>query len=148
MRVLMVILIVTTVALASERRAAAQASTFYVQLIRGTDSEQPPTPRCKSVGRKLAEAFRPVFNCRSYWEMNRQEVKVSPERVARVELGNGRAAEIDLRSPKARKVAAFQNGQLVDRTSIPTGEGMTIIGGKREDKGLWFIVVRRDKPAD
>jgi hypothetical protein len=148
MRVLMVILIVTTVALASETRAAAQASTFYVQLIRGTDSEQPPAPRCKSVGRKLAETFRPVFNCRAYWEMNRQEVKVSPERVARVELGNGRVAEIDLRSPKARRVAAFQNGQLVDRTSIPTGEGMTIIGGKREDKGLWFIVVRRDKPAD
>ena len=28
------------------------------------------------------------------------------------------------------------------------GEGMTIIGRSREDKSLWFIVVRRDKPAD
>ena len=73
---------------------------------------------------------------------------VSPEQVARVQLGNGREAEIDLRCPKARKVAAFQGGQLVDRTIIPTGEGMTIIGGSREDKSMWFIVVRRDKPAD
>jgi hypothetical protein len=148
MRRLIVIVILTAVALASEMRAAAQATTFYVQLVRGTDSVQPPVPRSKCVGHKLAETFRPVFKCKAYWEINRQEVRVSPERVARVQLGNGREAEIDLRSPKARKVAAFLNGQLVDRTIIPTGEGMTIIGGSREDKSVWFIVVRRDKPAD
>ena len=80
--------------------------------------------------------------------MNRQQVAVSSGQVARVQLGNGREAEIDLRNPKARKVAAFQNGQLVDRTTMPKGQGMTIIGGNREDKCVWFIVVRRDKPAD
>ena len=31
---------------------------------------------------------------------------------------------------------------------MPQGEGMTIIGGSREDKSVWFIVVRRDKPQD
>ena len=66
----------------------------------------------------------------------------------RVQLGNGREAEIDLSSAKERKVAAFQNGKLVDRTVMPHGEGMTIIGGSREDKSVWFIVVRRDKPPD
>jgi hypothetical protein len=148
MRRLIVIVILMAVALAGEMGAAPQATTFYVQLIRGTDSAQPPVPRSKCVGHKLAETFRPVFNCKAYWEINRQEVMVSPERVARVQLGNGREAEIDLRCPKARKVAAFHNGQLVDRTIIPAGEGMTIIGGSREDKSVWFIVVRRDKPAD
>lgn len=147
MRRLMVILMLTAVALAGETRAAAQATTFYVQLIRGTDTEKPPEPRCKCVGRKLADRFRPVFKCKAYWEMNQQQVTLSPGRVARVRLGNGREAEIDLRSPKARKVAAFQKGQLVDRTIMPQGEGMTIIGGSREDRGVWFIVVRRDKPG-
>jgi len=148
MRSLIVILMVMTVALASGTRAAGQANTFYVQLIRGTDTEQPPMPRSKCVGKKLAETFGPVFKCKAYWEINRQEVTVAPGRVARVQLGNGREAEIDLRTEKARKVAAFQNGQLVDRTISPNGEGMTIIGGSREDKSVWFIVVRRDKPAD
>ena len=148
MRRLMVILMVTAVTLASEARAAGQANTFYVHLIRGTDTEQPPLPRAKGVGQKLAETFRAVFKCKAYWEINRQEVTVSPGRVACVPLGNGREAEIDVRSPKARKVAAFLNGQLVDRTTMPAGEGMTIIGGSREDKSVWFIVVRRDKPAD
>jgi len=136
------------VALAGETGTAAQTATFYVQLIRGTDSAQPPVPRSKCVGHKLAETFRPVFNCKAYWEINRREVMGSPDRVARVQLGNGREAEIDLRCPKSRKVAAFQNGQLVDRTITSAGEGMTIIGRSREDKSLWFIVVRRDKPAD
>lgn len=144
----MIILVLMAVALASESRAAAQTSTFYVQLIRGTDTAQPPVPRSKCLGPKLAETFRPVFRCKAYWEINRQEVTVLPGRVARVQLGNGREAEIDLRTEKARKVAAFQNGQLVDRTTMPAGEGMTIIGGSREDKSVWFIVVRRDKPAD
>jgi hypothetical protein len=148
MRRLIVILVLTTIALAGATRATAQATSFYVQLIRGTDTEQPPVPRSKCIERKLAERFRPVFNCRAYWEINRRQVSVPPGQVARVQLGNGREAEIDLRSPSARKVAAFQGGQLVDRTIIPRGEGMTIIGGNRQDKSVWFIVVRKDKPAD
>jgi hypothetical protein len=27
-------------------------------------------------------------------------------------------------------------------------EAMTIIGGNRDGKSMWFIVVRRDKPPD
>jgi len=148
MRHLIIMLMLMAVALANATRAAAQATTYYVQLIRGTTSEQPPAPKSKCVGRKLEQTFGPVFSCKAYWEVNRHQVALSSGQVARVQLGNGREAEIDLRSPKARKVAAFLNGQLVDRTVIPKGEGMTIIGGKREDKGVWFIVVRRDKPAD
>jgi hypothetical protein len=124
------------------------AVTFYVQLIRGTDTEQPPVPGSKCVGPKLAETFRPVFKCKGFWEINRQQVAVSPGKAKRVQLGNGREAEIDLSRPKERKVAAFQNGKLVDRMNMPKDDGMTIIGGSREDKSVWFIVVRRDKPKD
>ena len=80
--------------------------------------------------------------------MNRQQVVLVPGRATRVLLDNGREAEIDLRNPKERRVAAFQNGQLVDRTISPPGEVMTIIGGNRDGKSVWFIIVRQDKPAD
>jgi len=144
----MVILTLVALALAGEARAEEGATTFYVQLIRGTDTDQPPVPGSKGVGPKLAETFRPVFKCKGYWEINQQQVALSPGQVARVRLGNGREAEIDLRSPKERKVAAFQDGKVVDRTTVPKGEGMAIIGGSRDDKSVWFIVVRRDKPQD
>jgi hypothetical protein len=88
-----------------------------------------------------------VFKCKGYWEMSRQQVALVPGRAARVQLGNGREVEIDLRNPKERRVAAFQNGQLVDRTINAAGEAMTIIGGNRDGKSVWFIVVRRDKPG-
>jgi hypothetical protein len=89
-----------------------------------------------------------VFKWKNYWELNRQQVAVIPGGALRVKLGNGREAEIDLRNPKQRRVAAFQNGQLVERTISPAGEAMTIIGGNHDGKSMWFIVVRRDKPGD
>ena len=144
----MVILMLAGLALAREAGADEGAATFYVQLIRGTETDQAPVPGAKSVGPKLAGTFRPVFKCKGFWEIKREQVAVSPGKVKRVQLGNGREAEIDLSAAKERKVAAFQDGKLVDRTSSPHGEGMTIIGGSREDKSVWFIVVRRDKPQD
>ena len=148
MRRSVVILVLVAWALAGEARAGPGGTTFYVQLIHGTDVDRPPVPGCKCVGPRLAGTFRPVFKWKSYWEMNRQQVALVPGQATRVRLGNGREAEIDLRNPKERRVAAFQNGQLVDRTISPAGEAMTIIGGNRDGKSMWFIVVRRDKPVD
>ena len=142
-----VILVILACALAGNARAGQGAATFYVQLVRGTETAQPPVPGCKQVGPRLAGTFRPVFKWKSYWELNCQQVALSPGQTTRVRLGNGREAEIDLRNPKERRVAAFQNGQLVDRTISPPGEAMTIIGGNRDGKSVRFIVVRRDKPG-
>ena len=148
MRRLYIVWMLLTFAAVGTARADDGAAIFYVQLIRGTDTDQPPVPGSKGVGPKLAETFRPVFKCKGFWEMNRQQVVVVPGKAKRVKLGNGREAEIDLSSPKERKVAAFQDGKLVDRLTMPKDDGMTIIGGSREDKSVWFIVVRRDKPKD
>jgi hypothetical protein len=142
------ILMILACAWAGKASAEQGATTFYIQLIRGTETTQPPVPGCKKVGPKLAGTLCPVFKWKSYWELNRQQVAVLPGRAMRVKLGNGREAEIDLRSPKLRSVAAFQNGQLIERTISPSGEAMTVISGNRDGKSMWFIVVRRDKPAD
>jgi hypothetical protein len=133
---------------AVEAGAGQEATTFYVQLVRGTEANQPPVPHCKRVGPKLAGTFCPVFKWKCYWELNRQHVAVAPGRAMRVKLGYGREAEIDLSNPKQRRVTAYQNGQLVDQTISPSGEAMTLIGGNRDGKSMWFIVVRRDKPQD
>jgi hypothetical protein len=137
-----------TFGLVVETRAADGVTTYYVQLIRGTETNQPPVLGAKSVGPKLTETFRSVFRCKGFWEISRQEVALSQGQTARVQLGNGRVAEIDLRSPKEMKVAAFHDGKLVDRTIRPAGEAMTIIGGNRDGKSVWFVVVRRDKPSN
>jgi len=142
-----IMLALMVLALAGEARAGEGANTYYVQLIRGTEANQPPTPGCKQVGARLAGTFCPVLKWKSYWEVNRKQVTLVPGRATRVQLGYGREAEIDLSNPKERRVTAYQNGQAVERTISPAGEAMTIIGGNRDGKSVWFIVVRRDKPA-
>ena len=148
MRRSVVILVLLTCMLIGKATAGQGATAFYVQLVRGTEANRPPVPGCKQVGPRLAGTFCPVFKWKSYWEMNWQQVAVAPGRAMRVRLGNGREAEIDLRNPKQRRVAAFQNGKLLERTISPEGGAMTIIGGNRDGKSMWFIVVRRDKPGD
>jgi hypothetical protein len=122
--------------------------TYYIQLIRGSENDLPPQPGSKRVGPKLQSTFRSVFRLQSYWEIECRELTVSPGKSAKLRLNKERAVEIDLRSPQVRKVTAFQNDEPVDRAVRPVGEAMSIIGGNRDGKSVWFIVVRRDKPVE
>lgn len=133
-------------ALALSAGAGQKPLTYYVQLIRCSDQEKAPEPGCHRVGPKLAERFQCVFGCESYWEICQEKVEVLPGRIARVSLRNGRSVEIDLTQTGKRRVAAYCKGHLIDRTVEPTGEHMTLIGGDRDQRSHWFIVVRRDKP--
>jgi hypothetical protein len=139
-------LLLVALTLTAAVKVQPDSRTYYIQLVRGTDEAAPPAPDSKRVGPKLAETFRAVFRLRSYWEMGRREVALEPGQRAKVSLNKEREVEIDLRRPELRRVSAFQNGALVDRVVRPVGEAMTIIGGSRDGKSVWFIVVRRDKP--
>ena len=148
MRLMAVMMVILVGVFIHDASAGQDATTFYVQLVRGTEKNEPPVPGCKQVGPRLAGTFCPVLKWKCYWELNRQQVAVVHGRKTRVRLGSGREAEIDLGNPQERRVTAFQDGKLVDRTISPAGEAMTIIGGNRDRKSMWFIVVRRDKPQD
>ncbi len=127
--------------------AEPRTTTYYVQLIRGSDSDTPPSPDSKQIGPKLAGTFGSVFKWKNYWEIAARQVEVPAGQKARVNLNNERAVELDLSQPGKRKVSALRNGEVVASTISPTSEAMTITGGDRgEQHGCWFIVVRRDKP--
>jgi hypothetical protein len=127
--------------------ASQKPLVYYVQLIRCSDQEQAPEPGSRRVGPKLAERFKCVFRCRSYWEITQEKVEVLPAKSVRVHLQNGRDVEIDLTQTGKRKVSTFHKGRLIDRTIEPASENMTLIGGDRDQTSHWFIVVRRDKPS-
>ena len=128
-------------------RGQERPITYYVQLIRSSDSEQPPQAESRRVGTKLAGTFCGVLKWKHYWEVCQRKTEVIPGRATMVWLSNGREVEIDLGRRGKRTVTAFQNGRLVERTIVPAGEAMTLIGGDRDQKSAWFIVVRRDKPG-
>jgi hypothetical protein len=141
------ILALALLPIAGSPGAEGGAIRYYVQLIRGTDSDQPPQAESKLVGSRLDGIFRGPLKWKSYWEVCRREVNITPGQKARLRLNSEREVEIDLSRPGKRIVRAFQKGELVDRTVGPVGEAMTLIGGKRDLGSVWFIVVRRDQPG-
>lgn len=128
--------------------AEHQSNTFYVQLVRGNNEDAPPQPGSRPVGIKVARHLRAALNWKNYWEVNRRRVAVYSGNATRVGLSKEREVEIDLSNCNRRKVTAFENGKVIQRTMRPFGEGMTVIGGERDAASAWFIVVRRDQPAD
>jgi hypothetical protein len=120
---------------------------YYVQLVRATESSQPPQTGSRPVGAKLATTFHGALRWKHYWELCRREADVPLGGTVNLRLPNQRAVEIDLTRPGKRTTVAFQNGKPVGRTVVPMGEAFTIIGGDRADTTAWFIVVRRDKPG-
>ena len=122
--------------------------TYYVQLLRGGNTDVPPVAGSKSIGSKLSKALRPVFSWTNYWEISRRQVRLSPGKKTKVRLSSMREVEINLTDPGIRQVTAFQDGKSLIKASQPTGDTMTIFGGEHEKGGIWFVVVRRDKPGE
>src|SRR5216117_1010261 len=59
------------------RAGHAQKVTFYVQLIRGSDSDKPDDLACKPVGAKLGKILRGVFRWKNYCEVKRETVMLA-----------------------------------------------------------------------
>jgi len=124
----------------------AQKITFYVQLVRGSDSEKPDDPAWKPVGAKLDSKLRAVFRWKNYWEVKREAVTLSKDKVARRRLTRDREVEIRLLDPPNTQIRLFNRGALTRCSHQPIGEHMSILGGESKTGECWFVVVRRDKP--
>ena len=148
MRYLAPVLAVTALLFLGAAQTPSNHFRYYVQLIQATDSSQAPQPESRAVGPVLATTLGGALRWRYYWELCRREVDVPLGGKLHVPLANQRAVEIDLARPGKRTILAFQHGELVDRTVVPMGKALSLIGGGREDSTGWFIVVRRDKPGD
>jgi hypothetical protein len=127
-------------------RAAEERVTYYVQAIRGTDSDKPPTPEAKAIGPKLSGKLSPVFRWKSYWEVHRLHVVLTKGKTERVKLPGGLEVEVARAKEDKREVRLYRNGKLTRKLTQPANKTMTIIGGMAEPDNSWFVVVRRDKP--
>src|ERR1044071_1119822 len=126
--------------------ADAEKITFYVQLIRGSDSEKPAGAEWKPVGAKLGKNLRAVFRWQNYWEVKREAVTLSPDRVARLQLARDREVEIRLLDPPHTQIRLYHKGKLTRCAHQPIGEHMTILGDESKSGECWFVVLRRDRP--
>ena len=130
------------------RAGDTQPLTFYVQLIRGSDTDKPADPACKPVGAKLGKILHGVFRWKSYCEVKRETVALSKDKVVRLQLTAERELEIKLLDPPNTQIRLYHKGQMTRCSRQPINEHMCILGGDSTSGDPWFVVVRRDKPRD
>jgi len=139
------LLLAFALALVWHAQKQSGSTAYAVELIRGTDSEQ-PEPGARRVGPELASTFRSVFKWKDYWQVASARAMAPRGKVTRLPLSHERGVEIDLTCPGKRSVAALWKGAIVGRSVCPVGEGLSLIGGDRDQNSAWFIVVRREEP--
>ena len=127
-------------------RAEGEASTYYIQLIRGTDQDRRQEATWKPVGPKLANRLSPVFRWKNYWEVNCLPVAVEKGKVCRCRLSDVREVEIEQSNPSELEIRLYLKGKLMEKSRQLVHTRMGIMGGERTKGESWFVVVRRDKP--
>jgi hypothetical protein len=121
--------------------------TFYVQLIRGTDSDSPPTADAHLVGAKLDHRLHDVFRWKNYWEVKRETISISPGQTVRQHITLEREVELTVPASGKMTVSIYANGKMTRKRTQPVDAAFYIAGGGDNDGSQpWFIVVRRDNP--
>ena len=142
MKTLMLFLLGTSLVADSVQAGDGSERVYQVQLVRGTNSDQPENPKWKSVSPKLAKRLSPVFRWKNYWEVDQQTVKVAHNKPARTVFSNDRSLEIQLVSPDISEIRLYRKGELVRKTRQSAQAKFSIMGGDREQGQCWFVVVR------
>lgn len=120
--------------------------TFYLQLVHGSNSEQPPTPQAKKIGPRLGQKLHAVFQWKAYWEVKRATVTVASGGKARTRLTADREVELRLVGDKQMEIQVFHNGKPMRSERQAATTPFWIVGGNAGEHQCWFIVVRQDRP--
>jgi hypothetical protein len=146
MKRLTLLLSLTLLAVHLAASAEDPAITFHVQLIRGTNLDEPQNASWKPIGPRLSKRLSPVFRWKGYWEVSRHIAKVQPGKTTRIRLSKEREVEIKLINQDKAEVRLFLNGKLNRTSKQSVDTKISVLGGDKEMDESWFVVVRRDKP--
>lgn len=124
------------------------AQSFWVQLVNAHQSSVVQPAHWKPIGPDLNKRLSDVFRWREYYEVARQELQVEPGRIAKAKLGSEREIAITFKSPTELEVRLYRDGKLIRKAERNLHQKMTIMGGDGNEREAWFVVVRRDKPAN
>jgi hypothetical protein len=139
----LILLALPCAALSAEKDEA----TFYLQLIRGTEGDQPPVADARLAGADLSRRLQ-MFKWKNYWEIKRRTVLLGEGEKTRQRMTAEREIEIVRDTPHTLTVSIYANGKLSRRRTQPLETPFYIAGGDKDAEQCWFIVLRRDKPPE
>ena len=121
--------------------------TLYLQLIRGTDGDQPPAADARIAGPELCRRLQ-MFKWKNYWEISRRSVRLGYGEKTRQRMTAEREVEIARKSPHELIISNYANGKLTRRRTQSLETPFYIAGGDKDPDQSWFIVLRHDKPSE
>src|ERR1700728_1319624 len=121
--------------------ASPEGTTFYLQLIQGTDADTPPAAGATLVGDALSHRLQ-MFRWKNYWEVNRQTVQLRTGARIRRHMTHQPDVKIALTPPTDMTVCIYTDGKLTRRRMQPVDTAFYIAGGNNDESQSWFIVVR------
>ncbi len=148
MKPIVLLLVIVLLGPPAARCAEAPAFAFYVQLLRGSDDDTPPAPEARPIGTDLNRRLHGVFRWKNYWEIKRQRVTLNAGKAVRARISPDREVEINLAKPEEMVVCIYTDGKLIRMRHQAIQTRFYITGGDNDGAQSWFIVVRRDNPAE
>jgi hypothetical protein len=130
------------------RAADVSAVTFYLQLVQGSDQDNPPTPQAHTVGAKLDQRLHNVFRWKNYWELKRETVTLAAGGKSRKDMSPRLQVEVAWPTTDSLMVSIFKDGKLLRRRHESINTAFSIAGGSSNANEPWFIIVRRDNPDE
>jgi len=131
------------------RSAEALATDMRVEtrLIWGTNDEQSPEPKHKSIDTPLTQRLAKVFTWRNYFEVNRKEASITLNATRKFELSEKCHIEVKNLGNTRVEVKLFGSGKLLSKTLkvISTGDWFVLAGPCR-NKTAWFVVLKTIEP--
>jgi hypothetical protein len=120
--------------------------TFYLQVVHGNNTNQPPGPEAKPIGPKLSKTLHSIFKWDYYWEVKRDSIALKPGGKTRKRMTAEREIEIMLISATQMEIRMYRNGKVTRIQKQSTETRFFVLGGEDGENQAWFIIVRRDEP--
>jgi hypothetical protein len=134
----LILLVLPCLALGAEKTELS----FDLQLIRGTDGDQPPAADAKLAAPELSRRLQ-MFKWKNYWEINHRTLVLGPGGRTRQRMSAERDVEIILDTPDEMTVCIYTNGKLTRRRTQSLGVPYYIAGGDKDTTQSWFIVLHQ-----
>ena len=130
--------------LISQPSALAAKGDLHVQaqLVWGTDGDKPPDPGVKRLDEATRKKLGSVFKWKNYFEVDRQNFKVTLSAKNRVRLSPKCEVEVENLGDSQVEVKLFGEGKMVvkKRQVLKAGE-LLILAGDDKNQNAWFVII-------
>jgi hypothetical protein len=125
--------------------ATAADLKLEAQLVWATNEPKSPNPKHKPVEADVRKKLDSLpLKWSHYFEVNRKQFAVAPDRSQWVDLSDKCAVEVKNLNRNKVEVSLFGNGKAVWRgiQSLPRNE-ILVLGGNAPDDSAWLVTVKR-----